>query len=359
MTLISQDVFDRIPTAVIVVDDKRRVLHANQAALDLIGNNAVGRDLALSLRHPSVLDGLDLVLKGAPSAEGEFTLPVPVSHSMAYRIERLNDAPLSDSSVATLVLNDITAAKKAEEMRADFVANVSHELRSPLTALIGFIETLRGPASDDIEARTRFLDIMHRESQRMARLIDDLLSLTRVEINEHVPPRKAVDAVQSINNVLEALEPQAAARGITFNIDRPQELPRVIADSDQLHQVFRNLIENAIKYGGENKPVDITLRTVERIPGAARAGVSIAIRDHGPGIPKELIPRLTERFFRVDEARSSNADTGIGSTGLGLAIVKHIISRHRGHLSAQSTIGEGSTFTVYIPTDLQPRNERF
>jgi two-component system phosphate regulon sensor histidine kinase PhoR len=358
MTLISQEVFDRIPTPVIVVDEKRRILHANSASLELIGNNAIGRDLALSLRHPNILDGLDRVLKGAADAEGEISIPVPVARSMAYRIERLGDVPLADSSLATLVLSDITAAKKAEEMRADFVANVSHELRSPLTALIGFIETLRGPASDDTEARARFLDIMFRESQRMARLIDDLLSLSRVEINEHVPPRKAVDVVRSINNVLEALEPQAAARGIRFNIERSQDLPNAIADSDQLHQVFRNLIENAIKYGGDDKPIDITLNSVERIPGSARPGVSIAIRDHGPGIPKELIPRLTERFFRVDEARSSNADTGIGSTGLGLAIVKHIISRHRGHMTAQSTLGEGSTFTVFIPTDLQPRIER-
>ena len=358
MTLISQEIFDRIPTAVIVVDDKRRILHANQAAIDLIGSSATGRDLALNLRHPRVLDGLDQVLNGMPDAEGEITLPVPVARSMSYRIERLADAPLADSSVATLVLNDITSAKKAEEMRADFVANVSHELRSPLTALIGFIETLRGPASDDIEARTRFLDIMHRESQRMARLIEDLLSLSRVEINEHVPPRKSVDVERSINNVIEALEPQAAARGITFQIDCPPDLPQAIADSDQLHQVFRNLIENAIKYGGDNKSIDIALAAVGRIPGTAHPGVSIAVTDHGPGIPKELIPRLTERFFRVDEARSSNPDNGIGSTGLGLAIVKHIISRHRGHLAARSTLGGGSTFTVFIPTDLQPKNER-
>lgn len=358
MTLISQEVFDRIPTAVIVVDSKRRILHANHAALELVGINAPGRDLALNLRHPRVLDGIDRILKGTPEAEGEFTLPVPVARSMAYRIERLPDAPLDDGSVATLVLNDITSAKKAEEMRADFVANVSHELRSPLTALIGFIETLRGPASDDIDARSRFLDIMYRESQRMARLIDDLLSLTRVEINEHVPPRHTVDVARSINNVIEALEPHARQNGVTFDIDCPADLPKVTADSDQLHQVFRNLIENAIKYGGENKSIDIALQAVERIPGSARRGVSIAITDHGQGIPKELIPRLTERFFRVDEARSSAGDNSIGSTGLGLAIVKHIISRHRGHLSASSVVGEGSTFTVFIPTGLQPKNER-
>lgn len=358
MPPISQEVFDRIPTAVIVVDGKRRILQANKAAIDLIGATAIGRDLALSLRHPNILDGLEQVLEGATEASGEITLPVPVARSLSFRIERLIDAPLDDSAVATLVLDDVTSAKKAEQMRSDFVANVSHELRSPLTALIGFIETLRGPASDDIDARARFLNIMHRESQRMARLIDDLLSLTRVEINEHVPPRQAVDVLRSVNNVIEALGPQAAKIHISFKVDCEPDLPKAIADSDQLHQVFRNLMENAIKYGGENHPVSVTLRRIDRIPGSARPGVSIAIADQGPGIPKELLPRLTERFFRVDDARSNTSETGIGSTGLGLAIVKHIISRHRGHLSAQSVIGKGSTFTVYLPTDVLPKAER-
>ncbi|MEX0695784.1 MAG: ATP-binding protein, partial [Rhodospirillales bacterium] len=161
----------------------------------------------------------------------------------------------------------------------------------------------------------------------------------------------------SVNNVIEALGPQAAGHHITFNVDCEPDLPRAIADSDQLHQVFRNLMENAIKYGGDNQTISVTLRRVERIPGSVRPGVCIAIADQGPGIPKELIPRLTERFFRVDDARSNTSESGIGSTGLGLAIVKHIISRHRGHLSAQSEIGKGSTFTVYLPTDVLPRPE--
>jgi two-component system, OmpR family, phosphate regulon sensor histidine kinase PhoR len=357
MMSISQEVFDRIPTSVIVVDSKRRVLQANRSARELIGEAAIGRDLALSLRHPNILDGLDRVLGGAPEADGEITLPVPVPRNLSFRIERLNIASVDDDAVATLVIDDITSARKAEQMRTDFVANVSHELRSPLTALIGFIETLRGPASDDIEARARFLNIMHRESQRMARLIDDLLSLTRVEINEHVPPRQTVDVQRSVNNVLEALGPQANKNNIAFKVTSVPDLPKAIGDSDQLHQVFRNLIENAIKYGGNDKSIDISFNRVERIPGTSRPGISITISDHGPGIPKELIPRLTERFFRVDDARSNNSESGIGSTGLGLAIVKHIISRHRGHLSAQSVLGQGSSFSVFLPTDIVPRTE--
>lgn len=354
MALIPSAVLDCVPTAVIVVDARRRVLNANRAARDLLGSAALGRDLALSLRHPNVLDGLDMVLAGGNEKSGEITLPVPVSRNLLFRVERLEGAPLADGSVATLVLDDITSAKKAEEMRADFVANVSHELRSPLTALIGFIETLRGPASDDTEARIRFLDIMHRESQRMSRLIEDLLHLSRVEINEHVPPRHSVNVTNVLNNVIEVLEPQASTRGIDLIFEPPQTLPPAVADSDQLNQVFRNLIENAIKYGGENKPVTITAKPVERIPGTARAGISVSVADRGEGIPKELVPRLTERFFRVDKARSNKPEAGIGSTGLGLAIVKHIVSRHRGHLAVESAPGQGSTFTVYLPAQQEP-----
>lgn len=344
------EVLDCVPTSVIVVDGKRRVIHANRAALEVLGEAAMGRDLALSLRHPSVLDAIDFVLEGNPERSGEIVLPVPVSRHLAFRTERLAHAPLEDGSVATIVLNDITAAKKAEEMRADFVANVSHELRSPLTALIGFIETLRGPASDDSAARTRFLDIMHRESQRMSRLIEDLLSLSRVEINEHVAPRKSVDIKSILSAVIEVLEPQASKRGITINLELATDPGLLIGDSDQLNQVFRNLIENAIKYGGENQNVDVLVSETARVPGTSHQGISVSVSDRGPGIPKDVIPRLTERFFRADKARSSMAETGINSTGLGLAIVKHIVSRHRGHLSVESTIGEGTTFTVFLRT---------
>lgn len=349
MTLIPQEIFDRLPSAIIVVDDRRRVMHANRSAIDLIGDNALNRDLALSLRHPLILDSLDAVLAGSPEQKGEITIPAPVAQSFVFHAERILDTPLSDGSFATLVLDNITSAHKTEEMRASFVANVSHELRSPLTAIIGFIETLQGPASDDVGARQRFLNIMRRESQRMARLIDGLLSLSRVEIDEHIAPKDAVDVPRIIQNVIESLQPQAAKKDITLNLDAEDNTPLAIADADQLHQVFRNLIENAIKYGGEENTVKISTKPVDRVPGSARPGLSVTIQDQGSGIPKSLIPRLTERFYRVDEARSSTAETGMSSTGLGLAIVKHIINRHRGHMTAQSEIGVGSTFTVFLP----------
>ncbi len=356
--MIAQEVLDSVPAAVMVVDGKRRVLCANRAALDMFGNATVGRDLALSMRHPNVLDGIDAVLMGAAEKTGEISLPVPVSRSLSFRIERLLHAPHEDGSVATVVLNDVTAARKAEEMRADFVANVSHELRSPLTALLGFIETLRGPASDDTDARIRFLDIMHREAQRMSRLIEDLLSLTRVEINEHVPPRKSVSVTAVLRNVIEVLEPQALDQEINLIDEVPDTLPDAIADADQLNQVFRNLIENAMKYAGPGKPVRIVAEQIDRIPGTGAPGLSVTVIDQGPGIAKEMIPRLTERFFRVDKARSNVNATGIGSTGLGLAIVKHIISRHRGHLAVDSQIGRGSRFTVYLPAHHAAKSAR-
>lgn len=349
MAMIPQEVLDSVPAAVLVIDSKRRILCANRAALDMFGTAAVGRDLALSMRHPRVLDGIDAVLRGTPEKYGEITLPVPVARSLSFRVERLRHAPLEDGSVATVVLNDVTAARKAEEMRADFVANVSHELRSPLTALLGFIETLRGPASDDTEARVRFLDIMHREALRMSRLIEDLLSLSRVEINEHVPPRHAISVTTVLRNVIEVLEQQAADRGIGLRFEAADGLPDAVGDADQLNQVFRNLIENALKYAGSGKPVRIVAETIDRIPGTGKHGLAIHVIDQGPGIDKELIPRLTERFYRVDKARSNVPEAGIGSTGLGLAIVKHIISRHRGHLTVESQVGEGSTFTVFLP----------
>ncbi|MDA0997502.1 MAG: ATP-binding protein [Proteobacteria bacterium] len=341
--------FDCLPSPIVVVDAKRRVLHANRAAVDLIGDGGEGLDLAHRLRHPRVLDAVDEVLNGAAERIGEFDLPVPVARHIAFRVERLAGAPATDGSVAVLTLDDMTAAKKAEEMRADFVANVSHELRSPLTALLGFVETLRGPASDDSEARTKFLSIMLLEARRMARLIDDLLSLSRVEINEHVAPKGDADVRNVLGNVVDVLEPQAAARGITLEFETASVPAPVIGDADQLNQVFRNLIENAIKYGGTGKAVSVKIFAAERMPGTNRNGVGVSITDRGPGIPKELIPRLTERFFRIDKARTQDA-SGLTSTGLGLAIVKHIVSRHRGHLSIESQIGEGSTFTVYLPT---------
>ncbi|UPG74311.1 ATP-binding protein [Roseomonas gilardii subsp. gilardii] len=222
-------------------------------------------------------------------------------------------------------------------MRADFVANASHELRTPLASLIGFIETLRGPAEDDAEARHHFLGIMAEQAERMRRLIDDLLGLTRIEISEHQPPAGQVDLAVLARAETEALAPILALRKTRLRLELEPALARP-ADQDQLAQVLRNLVENAVRYGREGGEVRVAT-------GTAEGGVFLRVSDDGPGIAREHIPRLTERFYRVDKGRSRH----VGGTGLGLAIVKHVVNRHRGRLAIESVVGEGASFRVWLP----------
>jgi two-component system, OmpR family, phosphate regulon sensor histidine kinase PhoR len=247
-----------------------------------------------------------------------------------------------------ILLHDLTALKRAEQARADFIANASHELRTPLASLTGFIETLRGHARDDEAARGRFLEIMSEEAQRMRRLIDDLLSLTRIELNEHVPPSGEVQLGDVVRDAVATLDPLAQAEQIALVLDIPLDLPPVRGERDDLLQVFQNLIHNAIKYGRPGGHVWITLTAPAGEAAYGRGGramVSAVVRDDGEGIPREAIPRLTERFYRVDIKRSRER----GGTGLGLAIVKHIVNRHQGRLSIESRAGEGSSFTALLP----------
>jgi len=237
--------------------------------------------------------------------------------------------------------------RHVEEMRADFVANASHELRTPLAALSAFIETLQGTARDDAKARERFLAIMQEQARRMARLIDDLLSLSRIEQNAHRRPDTPADLVPIVHQVVDGLETLARDRGVTVRIDAESSLP-VLGEHDELVRVFENLVENAFKYGAPGKRVEISVRRGLSSEGAAEA--QIAVRDHGPGIAPEHVPRLTERFYRVDVTESRAQ----GGTGLGLALVKHILNRHRGRLSIESVLGRGATFTVHLPTVTVP-----
>jgi two-component system phosphate regulon sensor histidine kinase PhoR len=226
-------------------------------------------------------------------------------------------------------------------MRADFIANAGHELKTPLAALIGFIETLRGPARDDGAARERFLAIMHEQARRMARLVDDLLSLSRIELNEHVAPTGRIALVPVIEEVARGLELRAAERGIRIVHRLPPHLPEVQGDRDELVQVFQNLLDNAVKYARPHSEVTVSGSLGG---GAMSAQVRVAIADQSEGIAAEHLPRLTERFYRVDTARSRE----LGGTGLGLAIVKHLVNRHRGRLEIASRFGRGSTFTVCL-----------
>jgi two-component system phosphate regulon sensor histidine kinase PhoR len=274
---------------------------------------------------------------------------VPIEQVFEARIKPYGEAlqsgettPLGAPS-ALITLHDITAIKRSEQMRADFVANASHELRTPLSTLIGFIETLRGPARDDSDARDRFLGIMEEQAGRMSRLINDLLSLSRIELDEHTAPVGKVELPGMLGSVVDLLQIKASQRGMTLELQIDDPLPPVIGDADQLTQVFQNLIDNAIKYGNPDTAVRIAARVHDSERG--RSTVSVAVRDRGDGIAKSHLPRLTERFYRVDPARSR----ALGGTGLGLAIVKHIVSRHRGRLAVDSEVGSGSTFTVTLP----------
>lgn len=341
-------VFDHLPGPVILIGSKREIIDINRAAQDLFDITDTGQDLAISLRNPDILRLVDGVMADGGAREIETTLADTPPRVLAIHAEHISDTSASEGIVAVLSVTDLTVIKRMEHMRADFVANASHELRSPLSAIIGFLETIIGPAKDDPEARTRFIEIMLRESRRMTRLIDDLLSLSRVEINEHVKPTEVVNIRPLLEGVSETLAFKANERGMVVTLELESGLEPVQGESEQLEQVFHNLVDNAIKYGAENTPVHIHVAPVNRVPGRRIRGVAISVIDRGEGIPHDSIPRLTERFYRVDKARSRE----LGSTGLGLAICKHIINRHRGHLAINSTPGEGSTFTVYLPAAL-------
>jgi two-component system phosphate regulon sensor histidine kinase PhoR len=242
-----------------------------------------------------------------------------------------------------ITLHDMTSIRRVEEMRADFVANASHELRTPLAALTGFIETIQGPARDDAAARDRFLGIMRDQAWRMARLIDDLLSLSRIELRAHMRPDTPVDLVPIVRQVVDGLQTLAQDRGVTVDVVAPVDPLMVPGDRDELLSLFENLIENGLKYGANGRRVDIALTQFVATDGKPEA--SVAVRDYGPGIAAEHLPRLTERFYRADVADSRAQ----GGTGLGLALVKHILNRHRGRLFIESQIGKGATFTARLP----------
>ena len=344
----ARSIMEVIGDPLLVLTADRVVASANGAALRLFGTSIEGRDLAAVLRQPDVLKAVDLVLAAGDPKTVAYTSPVPVERVFEAHISPFSlgaDAVGGDpADPAILVsLHDITKIKRAEQMRADFVANASHELRTPLSALSGFIETLNGPARDDPDARDRFLAIMGQQTERMSRLVHDLLSLSHIELDEHTPPQARCDLRRIIASVIAVLEIKASDRQMAIIVDGPDDLPGVPGDPDQLTQVFQNLMANAIAYGRTGTDLTVKLRPASTA-GIAR-GVAVSIRDHGEGISSEHLPRLTERFYRVDPARSR----ALGGTGLGLAIVKHIVNRHRGRLTVESEIGEGSTFTVFLP----------
>ena len=344
----AEAVIASVPDPLILLDARRRAVHANAQAESLLGAVEGPRDLAAILRNPAVLGAADAVLRGESTRVVDFTLTVPIERQLQARFARIDRQSLDQDAVAVLTLHDITQLKRAEQMRADFIANASHELRTPLTTLTGFIETLRGPAREDAEARERFLAIMHEQAARMIRLVEDLLSLSRIELNEHVMPQGHVALGPLLRHLADTLELRAGERGMCIRLDLPLDLPDVLGERDELAQVFQNLVDNGIKYGRAGSEITVAAATGVW-PSYSRGAeespfVSVAVRDRGEGIAREHLPRLTERFYRVDTARSRE----MGGTGLGLAIVKHILNRHRGFLDIESTPGTGSVFTVFL-----------
>ncbi len=341
-------VLDILPDPLLIVSMQRRILRANRAATDLFGPDLSEREITTLIRTPSFLEGFESFLSGTNAiVDTPVSLPLPNApgeKDFLIRISPLS-SPSIDQAVATLILHDISSVKKLDRLRADFIANASHELRTPLTSFLGFTETLQGPARDDPEAHERFLSLMHEQAVRMSRLVNDLLSLSRIEMSEHLPPSGQTDLAVLLSSVMSGLEIQAKRKAMTIHLTLPENLPLIPGQDTELEQVFLNLVDNAVKYGRDGTEITIQGR-FSSLPSDAKARcIAVSIRDCGDGIAREHLSRLTERFFRVDSARSRQ----LGGTGLGLAIVKHIINRHRGHLEIDSTPGEGSVFTVYLP----------
>ncbi|CUJ95282.1 Alkaline phosphatase synthesis sensor protein PhoR [Ruegeria denitrificans] len=335
-----------IPMPALMVDQTERIIAANDDAKTLLTQNIVGRHFATILRQPGVIDAIEQCLHSkGPAKARHLSNDGAQDTTLEVECRYMNGVGAVSGGAMLAIFQDVTHVEQASQMRRDFVANVSHELRTPLTALMGFIETLRGPAREDAVARDRFLGIMADEANRMNRLVGDLLSLNRVESEERVRPKDQLELTGLLQSTMNSLRPLAESAKVEVTMNAPEGPVSLIGDSDQLRQVFTNLIENAIKYGGSGGRVDIRVESSERDSVMRGPAVRVLISDTGPGIDAQHLPRLTERFYRADSHRSRQ----LGGTGLGLAIVKHIINRHRGRLRVESEVGKGSTFIVILP----------
>jgi two-component system phosphate regulon sensor histidine kinase PhoR len=335
-----------LPDPVIVLGRDGRVVAFNERARAIAPALSSGEPASLALRVPEIVEAIRRATATGEVQRVEYSERVPVDRWFAAHVAPVTlEEPARgfDGGMMMMTFHDLTPLRRVEEMRADFVANASHELRTPLASLAGFIDTLQGPARDDPPARDKFIGIMKQQANRMARLIDDLLSLSRIELNAHLYPQTPVDLVSIVRQVADSLQMLARDRDMTITIRAPAEPLIVPGDRDELTRVFENLVENALKYGATGKRVDLTLTRAETAPGVGEA--LVAVRDYGPGISAEHLPRLTERFYRIDVGHSRAE----GGTGLGLALVKHILARHRGRLVIESVAGAGATFTVRMP----------
>ena len=376
-----ESLFEALADPVLVVsggeaDDiaGRRIVLANAAARDLLRIQREGGLLVPVLRDPAVLEAVDEALFGGLTRTTDYAgVGAQTRHwrAVTQPLVQAQSGPL-----ALVVLRDETEVRRMELMRVDFLANASHELKTPLASLSGFIETLKGHARDDPKARDRFLDIMATQADRMSRLVSDLLSLSRIELNEHIPPAGRVDLARAAADVVDAVSVLSAERNVVIQLEDRDTSAPVNGDRDEILQVVQNLVDNAIKYSPAGGTVEIVIRPNialdeaaapwsggNRGDGATRLPLvtpdretgqrfaAVTVRDHGPGMAREHLPRLTERFYRVEGQKSGERQ----GTGLGLAIVKHIVNRHRGGLTVESAPGQGAAFTAYFP--VAPRRD--
>jgi len=330
-----------LPIAALAIDASERVVAMNPVAISLLGEGLINRHYMSVLRQPAILDAVEATIQDRTTRSSRF-LSNDSGSDTAFNVTCY--VILDDYVI--VCFEDQTDIEQVVQMRRDFVANVSHELKTPLTAMMGFIETLQTTARDDAPARERFLNIMASETQRMNRLVGDLLSLSRVEADERMRPTTSLEIKDLIQAALNTLAPLAQDHEAQVSFDAPVDPVELFADKDQLQQVFTNLIENAIKYSGKGAQVGIELGALEYDQRLGETAITVTITDNGPGIDPIHLPRLTERFYRIDNHRSRE----LGGTGLGLAIVKHILNRHRGRLKIKSSLGQGSQFHVILPS---------
>lgn len=348
---------DSLPDMLVMLNHELQIVRTNYAARSRFGQNLANHPFAKVVAHDALHEATRQTLKDGKRREMEIRLPGPPESYFRTHVDRF---PVhSPGGISIIVsLHDISAHKKLELMLSDFVANASHEIRTPLASIIGYIETLQTVAKDDPEAHEKFLKIMSQQAERMRRLVDDLLSLSRLEMSAHTQPDGRVDLEELIAGEVDNEKVAAEKKNISLKVTMPEAMPELRGDYNELRQVAQNLISNAVKYGNRNSEVAITLGTLEALPDAVMrrhtddarhmrdmAVAYFSVRDEGEGIAPEHIPRLTERFYRVDSARTRKA----GGTGLGLAIVKFVIQRHRGVLDITSEVGKGSVFTAYFP----------
>ena len=346
-------ILDGTDDAIIIVNEEHKIIFENTQAEQIFGNNFKGMPLSNLIRDSSIIETYQSVLKNKDIQSTEYAVP-NFSDNLTMRDNvfnvKISYREHNKGDFITIILKNITEQINLERLRSDFIANVSHELKTPMSTIIGCLETIKSAAANDLNAQKKFLDIMSIEANRLNRLIEDLLTISKIESNEHIFPTNKINILDTVNQVVQNLDKSAKKRNIIFKINSSDQSYFILGNSDELIQVFSNLFENSIKYANKDSEVFIVIdieinNIVNSIKPLSLSNVVIKLTDKSEGIAKNHLNRLTERFYRIDAARSKE----VGGTGLGLAIVKHILKKHRATLEIDSTVGVGSTFTIAFP----------